>query len=151
MNPRSLAALLGGACLAFVGALGARQERPQPKPLAVPLAAKLQTDIERTAASVDGVMGIYAQNLETGETFAVNADAVFPQGSSIKIPILITLLPASWQNTAGPYLPMNAGEVIYSVQHQAHTLGPWAGLGVFSGYAAAALLAGFIMISRRDA
>ena len=92
MNPRSLAALLGGACLAFVGALGARQERPQPKPLAVPLAAKLQTDIERTAASVDGVMGIYAQNLETGETFAVNADAVFPQGSSIKIPILITLL-----------------------------------------------------------
>ena len=65
--------------------------------------------------------------------------------------ILITLLPASWQNTSGRYLPMNAGEVIYSVQHQAHTLSPWAGFGVFSGYAAAALLAGFIMISRRDA
>jgi ABC-type transport system involved in multi-copper enzyme maturation permease subunit len=65
--------------------------------------------------------------------------------------ILITLLPASWQNTVGRYLPMNAGEVIYTVHHQAHTLAPWAGLGVFCGYAAAALLAGFIMISRRDA
>jgi ABC-2 type transport system permease protein len=65
--------------------------------------------------------------------------------------ILITLLPASWQNTAGPYLPMNAGEVIYTVQRQAHTLAPWAGLAVFAGYAAAALLIGFIMISRRDA
>jgi len=65
--------------------------------------------------------------------------------------ILITLLPASWQNTAGPYLPMNAGEVIYTVQHQAHTLAPWAGLAVFAGYAAAALLTGFILISRRDA
>ncbi|HEY5990731.1 MAG TPA: ABC transporter permease [Streptosporangiaceae bacterium] len=65
--------------------------------------------------------------------------------------ILITLLPASWQDTADPYLPMTAGEVIYSVQHQAHTLAPWAGFGVFSGYAAAALLAGFVMISRRDA
>jgi ABC-2 type transport system permease protein len=65
--------------------------------------------------------------------------------------ILITLLPASWQDTVGPHLPMNAGEVIYSVQHQPHTLAPWAGFGVFSGYAAAALLAGFAMISRRDA
>jgi ABC-2 type transport system permease protein len=65
--------------------------------------------------------------------------------------ILITLLPGSWQNTAGPYLPMNAGEVIYTVQHQAHTLAAWAGFGVFSGYAAAALIAGFIAISRRDA
>jgi beta-lactamase class A len=92
MNPRSLAALLGGACLAFVGALAARQARPQPKPLAAPLASKLQTDLERTAGNFDGVMGIYAENLDTGQSFAVNADRVFPQGSSIKIPILITLL-----------------------------------------------------------
>jgi beta-lactamase class A len=37
-------------------------------------------------------MGIYAENLNTGQTFTLNADRVFPQGSSIKIPILITLL-----------------------------------------------------------
>ena len=65
--------------------------------------------------------------------------------------ILITLLPASWQDTAGRYLPMNAGEVIYTVQHQPHTLPPWPGLGVFCLYAAAVLVAGFVLIGRRDA
>lgn len=92
MELRSLAALVGGACLAFVGAMGARQAHTQPKPLAVPLASKLQGELERTAGNLDGVMGIYARNLKTGQTFAVNADRVFPQGSSIKIPVLITLL-----------------------------------------------------------
>jgi ABC-2 type transport system permease protein len=38
-----------------------------------------------------------------------------------------------------------------TAQHQAHALQPWAGLGVFCLYAAAALAAGFILISRRDA
>jgi beta-lactamase class A len=92
MNSRSLAALIGGASLAFVSAIAARQARPQPQPLVAPLAGKLQAGLDRTAAGVDGVMGIYAENLDTGQTFAVNADRVFPQGSSIKIPILITLL-----------------------------------------------------------
>ena len=96
------------------------------------------------------VLGLFGLGL--GAVIRSAAGAVAALFGVLFVPsILITLLPASWQNTAGPYLPMNAGEVIYSVQHQAHTLGPWAGLGVFSGYAAAALLAGFIMISRRDA
>jgi hypothetical protein len=46
---------------------------------------------------------------------------------------------------------MNAGETIYSVHHQAHTLQPWTGLGVFCIYAAAALVGGFLLIKRRDA
>ena len=65
--------------------------------------------------------------------------------------LLAALLPQSWQDIIGPYLPLNAGESAYSVQHQAHALQPWAGLGVFCLYAAAALAAGFILISRRDA
>ena len=92
MESRTLAALVGGACLAFVGAIGARQARTQPKPLAAPLAGKVQGDLERTAGTLEGVMGVYARILKTGQTFAVNADRVFPQGSSIKIPVLITLL-----------------------------------------------------------
>ena len=68
------------------------------------------------------------------------------------VPTLLTaLLPRSWQDTIGPYLPLNAGESAYTVQAQAHALPPWAGLGVFCLYAAAALAAGFILISRRDA
>ena len=50
----------------------------------------------------------------------------------------------------GPYLPMNAGDTIYTVRPEAHMLGPWAGFGVFCLYAAAALAAGFVLIGRRD-
>ncbi len=65
--------------------------------------------------------------------------------------LLAALLPQSWQDTIGPYLPLNAGESAYTVQHHAHALQPWPGLGVFCLYAAAALAVGFILISRRDA
>jgi len=66
-------------------------------------------------------------------------------------PLIMTLLPASWQDTAGRYLPMNAAESVYILHRQAHSLAPWTGFGVFCAYAAAALLAGFILMSRRDA
>lgn len=56
------------------------------------LSAKLASDLNRAAASYDGVMGIFVKDLTSGETFAVNADTVFPQASSIKIPILIELM-----------------------------------------------------------
>jgi hypothetical protein len=65
--------------------------------------------------------------------------------------LLTALLPSSWQDTIGPYLPMNAGDAIYIARPEAHMLQPWAGFGVFCLYAAAALAAGFILIGRRDA
>src|SRR5689334_21297759 len=65
--------------------------------------------------------------------------------------LLAALLPSSWQATAGRYLPMNAGDAIYTVRPEAHMLGPWTGFGVFCLYAAAALAAGFVLIGRRDA
>jgi hypothetical protein len=65
--------------------------------------------------------------------------------------LLAALLPQSGQDTIGGYLPMNAADTVYTVHHQAHTLQPWAGFGVFCLYAAAALAAGFILINRRDA
>jgi ABC-2 type transport system permease protein len=61
---------------------------------------------------------------------------------------VVALLPSSWQDAIGPYLPMNAGD---TVRHEAHMLQPWAGFGVFCLYAAAALAAGFVLIGRRDA
>ena len=65
--------------------------------------------------------------------------------------LLAALLPDSWRGTVGPYLPMNAAEAVYITHPQSGTLGPWAGFGVFCGYAAAVLLASFILITRRDA
>jgi beta-lactamase class A len=67
------------------------QQNPS-TPLQTDLAAKLSADLNRTAASYDGVMGIFVKDLTSGQTFTVNADTVFPQASSIKIPILIELM-----------------------------------------------------------
>jgi ABC-2 type transport system permease protein len=62
-----------------------------------------------------------------------------------------TLLPQAWQDRIAGYLPMNAGDAIYTTRPEAHMLSPWAGLAVFAGYAAIALAAGFTLITRRDA
>src|SRR6266540_4554172 len=57
-------------------------------------------------------------------------------------PILIGILPTSWQTTIGPYIPMRAGERIYILHSHEAGLGAWPGFGVFSLYAALALTAG---------
>jgi ABC-type transport system involved in multi-copper enzyme maturation permease subunit len=87
-----------------------------------------------------------------GTIFRSSAGAVAVLFSVLFVPTLVTaLLPSSWQDTLGRYLPMNAGDAIYTVRPEAHMLGPWAGFGVFCLYAAAALAAGFVLIGRRDA
>ena len=87
-----------------------------------------------------------------GAIFRSSAGAVAVLLGALFVPtLLIMLLPQSWQDTIGPYLPMNAADTVYSLRHEAHTLQPWAGFGVFCLYAAAALAAGFILIGRRDA
>jgi len=87
-----------------------------------------------------------------GAVFRSSAGAVAVLLGALFVPtILVMLLPQSWQDTVGPYLPMNAADTVFSLRHEAHTLQPWAGLGVFCLYAAAALAAGFILIGRRDA
>lgn len=52
---------------------------------------RLHTQIAEIAGEVPGVMGISIVDLTSGERFGVHDDLVFPQGSSIKIPILIEL------------------------------------------------------------
>ncbi len=66
-------------------------QQARPNPLAAALAEKLQQKLERMAADFDGVLGVAVKDLPSGQTFLVNADTVFPQASSIKIPILIEL------------------------------------------------------------
>ncbi len=66
-------------------------QAPQANPLAGDLKLKLAKQLQQMAADFDGVLGIAVKDLGTGETFFANADAVFPQASSIKIPILLEL------------------------------------------------------------
>jgi beta-lactamase class A len=91
MSARTLALAIPLLCLTLA-VPGHAQQSQAPPSVAALLASKLQQNLRQIAASLDGAMGIYAENLQTGQTFAVNADTVFPQGSSIKIPILITLM-----------------------------------------------------------
>jgi ABC-2 type transport system permease protein len=96
------------------------------------------------------VLGLLGFGL--GTILRSSAGAVAILFGVLFVPTLLTaLLPSSWQDTLGPYLPMNAGDAIYTVRPEAHALQPWAGFGVFCLYAAAALAAGFVLIGRRDA
>ena len=96
------------------------------------------------------VLGLLGFGL--GTVLRSSAGAVAALFGVLFVPtLLVALLPSSWQDTIGPYLPMNAGDAIYIVRPEPHTLQPWTGFGVFCLYAAAALAAGFVLISRRDA
>ncbi|NUR71969.1 MAG: ABC transporter permease [Hamadaea sp.] len=60
---------------------------------------------------------------------------------------------AKWQHRIHRFSPMDAGLAITSTRDFAVTthIGPWAGLGLLSAYAAAAVLAGAILFRLRDA
>jgi beta-lactamase class A len=55
------------------------------------LAAKLRTELHRIADETKGVVGAQVIDLATGERIGVNDTLTFPQGSAIKIPLLIEL------------------------------------------------------------
>ena len=72
-------------------------------------------------------------------------------GLLLVLPGLGRLLPDSWQPHVLPYLPSNAGSQVYAVHGDAGMLGTWTGFAVFCAWAAAALLAGALVLKRRDA
>lgn len=78
-------------CGCFCLALCTAAQAPPPNERAMDLRAKTQKQLEQIVASFDGVMGLATKDLTTGETLNVNPDMVFPQGSAIKIPVLLEL------------------------------------------------------------
>lgn len=85
-----LPCLFGLLCFLAVQIPVLAQEHSDPQ--AEELAAKLDRGLTDLAGGFDGVVGVFARDLATGRTFALNADMVFPQASTIKIAILIELL-----------------------------------------------------------
>lgn len=59
------------------------------------LRVKFETEVQKLADGLDGVVGVSFIDLATGESFGVNDDLVFTQASAIKIPILVELLKQS--------------------------------------------------------
>ncbi len=63
----------------------------QPENLEI-LHRKTFEKIKFIADTSNGVIGVAIKNLATGETFLINENLLFPQGSAIKIPILVEVL-----------------------------------------------------------
>lgn len=59
------------------------------------LEEKTLSEIRAVAVRLDGVLGVAAIDLTAGRTLRFNADTVFPQASSIKIPILVAVFRAA--------------------------------------------------------
>ncbi|WP_329140201.1 ABC transporter permease [Streptomyces sp. NBC_00670] len=66
------------------------------------------------------------------------------------IPGLISLLPSSWQDNIGPYLPSEAGQAMFALTHDSSTLSPGTGLLVFAGWTALALAGAAYRLARTD-
>jgi ABC-2 type transport system permease protein len=125
--------------------------------------AFLSGDSLRTHISDPGVLravlggGLYLTvlgllGLGLGAVLRSSAGAIATLFGLLFIPtILAGILPQLWQNRIAPYLPMNAGDTIYSLHHETGSLTAWAGFGVFCLYAATALAIGFLLITHRDA
>ena len=82
--------VLGLAVGAFVVMLQAAPDSWQ-APHRKLLADKLQREMQRLADAAAGVVGVSVVDVSSGERFGVNDTWVFPQGSAIKIPVLIEL------------------------------------------------------------
>lgn len=67
------------------------------------------------------------------------------------LPGIAHLLPDTWQTHVLPYLPSNAGGGVYAVQPEPGMLSTWTGFAVFCVWAVAALVAGAVVLHRRDA
>lgn len=93
------------------------------------LALGLATIIRHTAASISAYVGCL-----------------------FVLPIIAALLPSSFSDDVTRYLPTQIGAVMISAHFSGDDpFGPWAGFGLLCGYAAIALVAGAIVLERRDA
>ena len=98
-----------------------------------------------TVAGLIGVaLGALFRNTAAGiSTFA---------GVFFVIPPLTELLPASVGNHLAPYLPSNAGEVLWGGTHGVtNALSPWTGFALLCGYAVVLIAAAAWRLRRADA
>ncbi len=66
------------------------------------------------------------------------------------LPPLAHVLPGAWQTTTLKYLPLNAGESMFSLTHGSDTLSPVGGTVAMVVYCAVAIAIGAVLLLRRD-
>jgi ABC-2 type transport system permease protein len=72
-------------------------------------------------------------------------------GVLVLAPLVSGFLPASFQESIGRFFPAQAGMAVFSVAPDPRSLTPWTGFGVLLVYVAIALVAGAVLLTRRDA
>lgn len=73
-------------------------------------------------------------------------------GILLILPILTEFLPSPWNDNIPKFLPSEAGRGIFHVlSDRSGDLAPWTGFGLFFAYAVIMLVAGAILLNRRDA
>lgn len=72
-------------------------------------------------------------------------------GALFVVPGLVQLLPSSWNDAIGPYLPSSAGNAIMAVQTEGDALSPGGGLAVFAVYLVVLMAGAAVLLKRRDA
>jgi ABC-2 type transport system permease protein len=73
-------------------------------------------------------------------------------GIVLVLPLLTNALPTPYSTDVAKYLPLNAGtQILTTINPDPSMLGPWAGIGITALYALIALVAGAVMLKRRDA
>jgi len=133
----SLLAFLGGQ--AIIGSGGASLSDPGV------LRAVIGTAVFLTGAGLIGIM-LGALLRSTPAAITTYFGAMFLLDGVVQI-----LLPSSWRDSVGPYLPAAAGDAFGSVTQSTGSLGPWSGLGVFVGYIALVAAAAAWRLKRQDA
>jgi ABC-2 type transport system permease protein len=68
------------------------------------------------------------------------------------LPILADVLPSSFENDVGRFLPADIGTRMMSANyHGADSFGPWLSFALLGGYTVAVLIVGGVLLVRRDA
>jgi ABC-2 type transport system permease protein len=96
-------------------------------------------------------LGLLALGLATIIRHTAAAISTFV-GLLLILPIIVAALPSSFAGDINRYLPANIGTVMLTAHyHGSDPFGPWTGFALLCGYAAVALIAGGVLLVRRDA
>jgi hypothetical protein len=134
-------AALGAVLVAVLGAAALLAAGGAPVPAVGPTLARLVVGsaLFLTVTAVLGVGFGWLLRSTAGALAGLYAFLFLPSALGLVMP------------SALPYLPGNAGTAILQVEQVPGPLSPWAGLALYAVYAAAALVAGAVVLVRRDA
>jgi ABC-2 type transport system permease protein len=71
-------------------------------------------------------------------------------GLLLVLPVIVGVLPSTWQDAINKYLPSNAGQAALAVKPDPTMLAPWTGMAVFALYVVISVAVAAVLLKRRD-